>query len=72
MNLDDVVGVDVAKLKQLSQVIRKRIIEVVSMNGGHLSSNLGVVELTLALYNVFDPRQDIVVWDTSHQSYTHK
>lgn len=72
LNLDDVVGVDVAKLKQISQVIRKRIIEVVSMNGGHLSSNLGVVELTLALYNVFDPRQDIVVWDTSHQSYTHK
>lgn len=72
MNLDDVVGADVSKLKQISQVIRERIIQVVSLNGGHLSSNLGVVELTLALYNVFDPRQDIIIWDTSHQCYTHK
>lgn len=72
MNLDDIVGADVSKLKQISQVIRERIIQVVSLNGGHLSSNLGVVELTLALYNVFDPRQDIIIWDTSHQCYTHK
>ncbi len=72
MNLDDVVGADIWKLKQISSIIRERIIQVVSANGGHLSSNLGVVELTLALYNVFDPRQDIVIWDTSHQCYTHK
>lgn len=72
MNLDDIVGADISKLKQISQIVRERIIQIVSMNGGHLSSNLGVVELTLALYNVFDPRQDVIIWDTSHQCYTHK
>ncbi|WP_041081221.1 1-deoxy-D-xylulose-5-phosphate synthase [Thermotoga profunda] len=72
MNLDDVVGADISKLKQISQLVRERIIQIVSMNGGHLSSNLGTVDLTLALYNVFDPRQDIIIWDTSHQCYTHK
>ncbi|MEJ5230465.1 MAG: 1-deoxy-D-xylulose-5-phosphate synthase N-terminal domain-containing protein, partial [Pseudothermotoga sp.] len=56
----------------MSSVIRERIIRVVSTRGGHLASNLGVVELTLALYSVFDPREDIIIWDTSHQCYTHK
>ncbi|MGJ8455361.1 1-deoxy-D-xylulose-5-phosphate synthase [Pseudothermotoga sp. U03pept] len=72
MNLDDVVGADVEKLKEMSSIIRERIIRVVSAQGGHLASNLGVVELTLALYSVFDPREDIIIWDTSHQCYTHK
>ena len=52
--------------------IREKIIDVVSKNGGHLASNLGVVELTVALYYVFDFRKDDVVWDVGHQCYTHK
>ncbi|AEH52029.1 1-deoxy-D-xylulose-5-phosphate synthase [Pseudothermotoga thermarum] len=70
--LDDVQKADVSQLEEYAKMIRKRIIEVVSKNGGHLASNLGVVELTLALYKVFDPRKDVVIWDTSHQCYTHK
>ncbi|HOJ87860.1 MAG TPA: 1-deoxy-D-xylulose-5-phosphate synthase [Pseudothermotoga sp.] len=72
MNLDDVVKADISKLTELSKILRDRIIQVVSLNGGHLASNLGVVELTLALYSVFDPRQNVIIWDTSHQCYTHK
>ena len=62
-------------LKELSQVageIRDLIIQVVSKTGGHLSSNLGVVELTLALDFVFDFPVDKVIWDVGHQCYTHK
>lgn len=72
MNLDDVVKADISELTELSKILRERIIQVVSLNGGHLASNLGVVELTLALYSVFDPRQNVIIWDTSHQCYTHK
>lgn len=56
----------------LSQEIRKKIIEVVGANGGHLASNLGVVELTLALHRVFSSPDDLIVWDVGHQCYTHK
>ena len=52
--------------------IREKLIEVVSVNGGHLSPNLGVVELTVAMHRVFDFPKDSVVWDVGHQSYTHK
>lgn len=52
--------------------IRKKIIEVVGHNGGHLASNLGVVELTIAMHRVFNSPEDAFVWDVSHQSYTHK
>ena len=52
--------------------IRSYIIEVVSKNGGHLSANLGVVEITLALHYVFDAPRDKIIWDVGHQSYTHK
>jgi len=72
LNIDDVVGADATKLEEMARQIRRRIIEVVSKNGGHLASNLGVVDLTLALYSVFDPRENVIVWDTSHQCYTHK
>lgn len=58
--------------KKLAQDIRKYIIEVVSENGGHLASNLGVVELTLALESVFDVNKDKIVWDVGHQTYIHK
>jgi len=60
------------ELSQLSQEIRRLIIEVVSKNGGHLASNLGAVDLTLALHRVFDTPKDKIIWDVGHQCYTHK
>lgn len=60
------------ELKVFAKQIREYIIDVISKNGGHLASNLGTVELTLALYRVFDPFQDYIIWDTGHQTYTHK
>jgi len=60
------------KLPVLATEIRNKIIEVVGKNGGHLASNLGVVELTIALHRVFDSPNDAIVWDVSHQSYAHK
>ncbi|HLP61312.1 MAG TPA: 1-deoxy-D-xylulose-5-phosphate synthase [Candidatus Deferrimicrobium sp.] len=60
------------ELKELSAEIREIIIKVVSENGGHLSSNLGVVDLTLALHRVFDAPRDKIIWDVGHQCYTHK
>lgn len=61
-----------AQLTQLAGEIRERIIEVVGRNGGHLASNLGVVELTIALHRVFDFRSDRLLWDVGHQAYVHK
>ncbi|MCC5953666.1 MAG: 1-deoxy-D-xylulose-5-phosphate synthase [Acidimicrobiia bacterium] len=60
------------ELDQLSAEIRSRIVDAVNDKGGHLGSNLGVVELTLALHRVFDSPRDILLWDTGHQSYVHK
>jgi 1-deoxy-D-xylulose-5-phosphate synthase len=61
------------ELEVLAADIRARILETVGKNGGHLASNLGTVELTIALYRNFDfPEEDILVWDTGHQAYTHK
>ena len=60
------------QLTQLSEEIRAFIIEKVSANGGHLSPNLGVVELTLALHRVFDSPNDRIIWDVGHQAYVHK
>jgi 1-deoxy-D-xylulose-5-phosphate synthase len=59
-------------LDLLSDEIREFIIESVTTTGGHLGSNLGVVELTLALHRVFDSPKDILLWDTGHQAYVHK
>jgi len=59
-------------LPQLAGEIRETLIETVSRTGGHLASNLGVVELTMALHLCFDSPRDSLVWDVSHQSYTHK
>jgi 1-deoxy-D-xylulose-5-phosphate synthase len=61
-----------AELKRLAEDVRAEIIEVVSTNGGHLASNLGVVELTVALHAAFDFFEDRLFFDVSHQSYTHK
>ena len=60
------------ELSQLAKEIRKTIINVVGTNGGHLASNLGVVELTIALHRVFESPKDAIIWDVSHQCYTHK
>jgi len=60
------------QLKQLASEIRQELVAIVSTNGGHLASNLGVVELTIALHRVFDSPRDKIIWDVGHQSYTHK
>ena len=60
------------EIDQLAHECRKTIIDVVGKNGGHLASNLGVVELTIALHRVFDSPKDAIIWDVSHQCYTHK
>lgn len=68
----DLKGLSAAELDQLSAEIRAKIIETVSKTGGHLASNLGVVELTLALHYVFNSPKDKIIWDVGHQCYTHK
>ena len=60
------------ELEQLKDEIRQFLIESISVTGGHLASNLGVVELTMALHLCFDLPKDKIVWDVGHQSYTHK
>lgn len=59
-------------LPQLAEEIRERLLEVVSRTGGHLASNLGVVELTIALHYILDTPEDMIVWDVGHQAYVHK
>ena len=63
---------NVKNLNELCSEIRKKIIDVVSKNGGHLAPNLGVVELTVALHTIFNDEEDKIIWDVGHQSYTHK
>lgn len=58
--------------KILCWEIRQKLLHTLSENGGHLASNLGVVELTVALHTVFDVPQDAIVWDVGHQCYAHK
>jgi len=65
-------ALDRAQLKQLAAELRAFVIESVSKTGGHLSSNLGTVELTIALHYVFNTPDDRIVWDVGHQSYPHK
>ena len=69
---EDVKNLNLQEKKQLAEDIRKYILEVVSQNGGHLASNLGVVELTIALHSVFNEPVDKIVWDVGHQTYVHK
>ena len=61
-----------AELDQLAEEVRHRIKDGVSQNGGHLASNLGVVELTIALHRHFDFSHDRLLWDVGHQAYPHK
>lgn len=68
----DLKGLTPDEMTRLAEEIRSFLIEAISKTGGHLSSNLGVVELTLALLRVFDPPTDKILWDVSHQAYTYK
>lgn len=68
----DLKGLSIESLEQLSDEIRKELVETVHKTGGHLSSNLGVVELTIGLHKVFDSPKDQLIWDVGHQSYVHK
>lgn len=69
---NDIKKLDKSEWEPLAQEIRDFLIEKISVTGGHLASNLGVVELTMAMHLAFDFPQDKVVWDVGHQSYTHK
>ncbi len=71
-NTNDLKKLNINEKKELAKDIRDNIIDVVSKNGGHLASNLGVVELTIALESVFDVNKDKIIWDVGHQSYVHK
>lgn len=72
ITIEELKKMNYEQLDELAQVIRTKIIQTVSTNGGHLASNLGVVELTIALHKVFDSPKDKIIFDVSHQIYTHK
>ncbi|MBQ0001161.1 MAG: 1-deoxy-D-xylulose-5-phosphate synthase, partial [Clostridiales bacterium] len=69
---NDIHRIPLAEFPQLAQEIRDFLITSVSKTGGHLASNLGAVELTMALHNVLDLPKDKIIWDVGHQAYTHK
>ncbi len=69
---NDLKKLDETKLPLLAEEVRDTIVSTVSKNGGHLASNLGVVELTIALHKVFNSPNDKIIWDVGHQVYTHK
>ena len=71
-SLEDLKKLNIEDKKILAKDLRKYILEIVSKNGGHLASNLGVVELTIAIDSVFNLPEDKVVWDVGHQTYVHK
>lgn len=68
----DLKNLSISDLEKVSEEIRNIIINTVDQNGGHLASNLGTVELTLALHYIFETPQDKIIWDVGHQCYTHK
>ena len=72
INTENIKIKSIEELEEFAGICREKIIDTVSKNGGHLSSNLGVVELTIALHYVFDIKKNPIVFDVSHQSYTHK
>ena len=70
--VNDIKKIEKEKLPELAQEIRDFLVEKISTNGGHLASNLGVVELTMALHLSLNLPEDRLIWDVGHQSYTHK
>ncbi len=71
-NPEDLKKLNIEEKQELAKEIREYLLETVSKNGGHLASNLGVVELTIAIHSVFNAPEDKIVWDVGHQSYVHK
>jgi len=71
-DINDIKHMSIKEKEQLAEEIRLFLIEKVSKTGGHLASNLGVVELTLSLFDVFDLNKDKLIWDVGHQAYIHK
>ena len=71
-DINEVKNMNLDELKDFADEIRQFLINQVSKTGGHLASNLGVVELTISLFNVFDFNKDKIIWDVGHQSYVHK
>ena len=69
---EDVKKIKIEQKQELTKDIREYILKIVSENGGHLASNLGVVELTIALHSVFNVPKDKIIWDVGHQTYIHK
>lgn len=68
----DLKTLNIQEKEKLAEEIRQKILNIVSKNGGHLASNLGVVELTIALHTIFNTPTDKIIWDVGHQSYVHK
>jgi 1-deoxy-D-xylulose-5-phosphate synthase len=68
----EIKSMNINELNEFAEEIREFLIDKVSKTGGHLASNLGVVELTISMYNVFDFNKDKLIWDVGHQSYVHK
>ena len=71
-NPTDLKKLNLLEKQKLAKEIREYLLEIVSKNGGHLASNLGVVELTIALHSIFNCPEDKIIWDVGHQSYVHK
>ncbi len=69
---EDLKKITIKEKKELAKDLRKMIIDTVSNTGGHLASNLGVVELTIALHSIFNAPNDKIIWDVGHQTYVHK
>ena len=69
---NDIKNKTIKEKKQIAEEIRQLILNTVSKTGGHLASNLGVVELTIALHSVLNTPEDKIVWDVGHQTYVHK
>ncbi|EUA85036.1 1-deoxy-D-xylulose-5-phosphate synthase family protein [Mycobacterium xenopi 4042] len=68
----DLKALDKAQLMQLAAEVREFLVAALAITGGHLGSNLGVVELTIALHRVFDSPRDLILFDVGHQAYVHK
>ena len=69
---EDLKKLKIEEKEKLAEELRQEILKIVSKNGGHLASNLGVVEITMALHSVFNTPQDKIIWDVGHQCYVHK
>ena len=71
-NVKDLKKLNIKEKEKLAEELRTMVLGIVSENGGHLASNLGVVELTIALHSVFNTPRDSIIWDVGHQTYVHK